>query len=68
MEDKSVKDIIKKEIHLKLNQIELTEDLYNLLSENNIQHTSDKNGIFFPNFFDKYKENVQIGEKVIFVI
>ena len=27
----------------------------------------DKNGNFFPNFFDKYKENVQIGEKVIFV-
>lgn len=46
MEDKSVKDIIKKDIHLKLNQIELTEDLYNLLSENSIQHTSNKNGIF----------------------
>ena len=27
----------------------------------------DKNGNFFPDFFDKYKENVQIGEKVIFV-
>ena len=27
----------------------------------------DKNGNFYPNFFDKYKENVQIGEKVIFV-
>ena len=27
----------------------------------------DKNGNFFPNFFDKYKENVQIGEKVVFV-
>ncbi len=27
----------------------------------------DKNGNFFPNFFDKYKENVEIGEKVIFV-
>ena len=27
----------------------------------------DKNGNFFPNFFDKYKENVQNGEKVIFV-
>ena len=27
----------------------------------------DKNGNFFPNFFDKYKENVQIGDKVIFV-
>ena len=27
----------------------------------------DKNGNFFPNFFDKYKENVQIGEKVIFI-
>ncbi len=27
----------------------------------------DKNGNFFPNFFDKYKENVQFGEKVIFV-
>tara|TARA_A100000164_G_scaffold305977_1_gene282323 strand:+ start:357 stop:1079 length:723 start_codon:yes stop_codon:yes gene_type:complete len=27
----------------------------------------DKNGNFFPNFFDKYKENVKIGEKVIFV-
>ena len=27
----------------------------------------DKNGNFFPNFFDKYKENVLIGEKVIFV-
>ena len=27
----------------------------------------DKNGNFFPDFFDKYKENVQIGEKVVFV-
>ena len=27
----------------------------------------DKNGNFFPDFFDKYKENVQIGENVIFV-
>ena len=27
----------------------------------------DKNGNFFPNFFNKYKENVQIGEKVVFV-
>ena len=27
----------------------------------------DKNGNFFPDFFEKYKENVQIGEKVIFV-
>ncbi len=27
----------------------------------------DRNGNFFPNFFDKYKENVQIGEKVIFI-
>ena len=27
----------------------------------------DKNGNFFPYFFDKYKENVQIGEKVVFV-
>ena len=27
----------------------------------------DKNGNFFPNFFDKYKENVQIGDKVVFV-
>ena len=27
----------------------------------------DKNGNFFPNFFDKYKENVEIGEKVIFI-
>ena len=27
----------------------------------------DKNGNFFPNFFDIYKENVEIGEKVIFV-
>ena len=27
----------------------------------------DKNGNFFPNFFDQYKENVEIGEKVIFV-
>ncbi len=27
----------------------------------------DKNGNFFPNFFDKYKKNVQIGDKVIFV-
>ena len=27
----------------------------------------DKNGNFFPNFFDKYKENVEIGEKVVFV-
>ncbi len=27
----------------------------------------DKNGNFFPDFFDKYKENVQIGEKVVFI-
>ena len=27
----------------------------------------DKNGNFFPDFFEKYKENVQIGEKVIFI-
>jgi peptidylprolyl isomerase len=27
----------------------------------------DKNGNFFPEFFEKYKENVQIGEKVIFI-
>ena len=27
----------------------------------------DKNGNFFPDFFEKYKENVQIGEKVVFV-
>ena len=27
----------------------------------------DKNGNFFPDFFDKYKENIQIGEKVIFI-
>ena len=27
----------------------------------------DKNGNFFPDFFDKYKENVQIGQKVIFI-
>ena len=27
----------------------------------------DKNGNFFPDFFDKYKENVQVGEKVVFV-
>ena len=27
----------------------------------------DKNGNFFPDFFDKYKENVQFGEKVVFV-
>ena len=27
----------------------------------------DKNGNFFPNFFDKYKEKVVAGEKVIFV-
>ena len=27
----------------------------------------DKNGNFFPDFFDNYKENVQIGEKVVFV-
>ncbi len=27
----------------------------------------DKNGNFLPNFFDKYKENIQIGEKVVFV-
>ena len=27
----------------------------------------DKNGNFFPDFFDKYKENVEIGEKVSFV-
>ena len=27
----------------------------------------DINGNFFPDFFDKYKENVQIGEKVVFV-
>ncbi len=27
----------------------------------------DKNGNFFPDFLEKYKENVQIGEKVIFV-
>lgn len=27
----------------------------------------DKNGNFFPDFFEKYKENIQIGEKVIFI-
>ena len=27
----------------------------------------DNNGNFFPDFFEKYKENVQIGEKVIFI-
>ncbi len=27
----------------------------------------DKNGNFLPNFFEKYKENIQIGEKVVFV-
>ncbi len=27
----------------------------------------DKKGNFFPDFFDQYKENVQIGEKVVFV-
>jgi len=27
----------------------------------------DKNGNFFPDFFEKYKENVQIGQKVIFI-
>ena len=27
----------------------------------------DKNGNFFPDFFDKYKYNVQIGDKVIFI-
>ncbi len=27
----------------------------------------DKNGIFLSSFFDKYKENIKIGEKVIFV-
>ncbi len=27
----------------------------------------DKNGNFLTDFFDKYKENVQIGEKVVFV-
>ncbi len=27
----------------------------------------DKNGNFFPNFFEIYKENVEIGEKVIFI-
>ena len=27
----------------------------------------DKNGNFFPDFFDKYKEHVEIGEKVIFI-
>ena len=27
----------------------------------------DKNGNFFPDFFEKYKENVQIGDKVIFI-
>ena len=27
----------------------------------------DKNGNFFPDFFEKYEENVQIGEKVIFI-
>ena len=27
----------------------------------------DKNGNFFPDFFDKYKEYVEIGEKVIFI-
>ncbi len=27
----------------------------------------DKNGNFFPDFFEKYKENVQMGEKVVFV-
>ena len=27
----------------------------------------DNNGNFFPNFFEIYKENVEIGEKVIFI-
>jgi len=27
----------------------------------------DKNGNFFPDFFENYKENVQIGQKVIFI-
>ena len=27
----------------------------------------DNNGNFFPDFFEKYKENIQIGEKVIFI-
>ena len=46
MDDKLLEEQIKKEIHLKLNQIELTEDLYHLLCDNDIQHTSNKNGIF----------------------
>ena len=46
MDDKILEEKIKREIYLKLNQIELTEDLFNLLSDNDIQHTSNKNGIF----------------------
>ena len=34
---------------------------------NDLTGAFDKNGNFFPDFFDKYKENVQIGEKVIFI-
>ena len=46
MIDKILEEKIKKEIHLKMDQNELTEDLYHLLCDNNIPHTSNMNGVF----------------------
>lgn len=46
MEDKIFIDKIKKEIHMELDNTELTDELSHLLCNNNIQHTSNMNGVF----------------------
>ena len=46
MEDEKLVDKIKREIHIELDNTELTDDIYHLLCNNNIQHTSNMNGVF----------------------
>ena len=46
MGDKIFIDKIKREIQNELDNTELTDELFHLLRDNNIPHTSNKNGIF----------------------